>query len=94
MDRRKKIPRHAYLCFLELSVVANTTEELASCALVIHAFVPSNTHSLPSKRAVVIAAPVGTSVLKKAQHAQPTSARRGENSTDRTPVAKSARGRA
>lgn len=45
------------LCFFELSVVANTTDDCASYAFVIHAFVPSNTHSSPSRRAVVLAAP-------------------------------------
>lgn len=59
-------PECSHLCFLELSVVANTTDDFASCALVIHAFVPSSTHSLPSRRAVVIAAPTGT-----AQHITP-----------------------
>lgn len=46
-----------HLCFFVLSVVANTIEDWASCALVIHAFVPSSTHSSPSSRAVVRAAP-------------------------------------
>jgi len=44
------------LCLSDLSVVAITMAASASCALVIHAFVPSNTHSSPSSVAVVEAA--------------------------------------
>lgn len=41
----------------ERSVVANTTAQSASWALVIQALVPLSTHSLPSLVAVVAAAP-------------------------------------
>lgn len=45
------------LCFRDLSVVANTTVAEASQALVIQALVPFRTHSSPSRRATVDAAP-------------------------------------
>lgn len=45
------------LCFRALSVVANTTAAEASQALVIQALVPFRTHSSPSRRATVVAAP-------------------------------------
>lgn len=45
------------LCFRDLSVVANTTVAEASQALVIQALVPFRTHSSPSRRATVEAAP-------------------------------------
>jgi hypothetical protein len=45
------------LCLRLLSVVANTTAQSASCALVIQALVPFSTHSSPLSTAVVLAAP-------------------------------------
>lgn len=45
------------MCFSFLSVVANTTVAEASQLLVIQALVPFSTHSSPSWRAVVEAAP-------------------------------------
>lgn len=45
------IHAHTYppLCLRDLSVVANTIAALASCALVIQAFVPFNTYSSPGE---------------------------------------------
>ena len=40
------------LCFLLLSVVANTMAALASCALVIQAFVPEMVYDFPSDESV------------------------------------------
>lgn len=40
---------HAPLCLRALSVVANTTAALASCALVIQALVPFSTYSSPAR---------------------------------------------
>jgi len=45
------------LCFLALSVVANTTDALASWALVIHDLVPFKTQFEPLLTAIVEAAP-------------------------------------
>lgn len=50
-------PKEHTLCFRDLSVVANTTVAEASQALVIQALVPFRTHSSPSSRATVEAAP-------------------------------------
>lgn len=52
-----KKPRRRTLCLSDLSVVAKTTVADASQQLVIQALVPFRTHSSPSWRAVVEAAP-------------------------------------
>lgn len=52
-----KKPQYLTLCLSDLSVVAKTTVADASQQLVIQALVPFRTHSSPSWRAVVEAAP-------------------------------------
>mmetsp|Transcript_16049 Transcript_16049/g.53941 ORF Transcript_16049/g.53941 Transcript_16049/m.53941 type:complete len:234 (+) Transcript_16049:458-1159(+) len=60
------------LCFLALSVVANTMAAEASCALVIHALVPLSTKSEPSAVAVVDAAPASEPLPGSESPKQPT----------------------